>query len=242
MIEISIARLTGSDRAPEAALKDHDAPTVKLVERLLDEINQRQELQSWTATGAPASDTITVEAVLHDNDQLIGLWSTEEGEFCCHAITAGLFEEVDGDYVSKKHRVIINAGIEPFSEFVAKQIADEGHPASREHLYHYLAGYLARITHEVVHAVEFIKHGNAKSPWEIQNDFEAGRSILSPHDVSTGNGILWPHTETGRYNQHIQKMENRVDLTARNWLADMDFPEDHAEAAINLCADNLGLA
>ena len=82
----------------------------------------------------------------------------------------------------------------------------------------YISAFLATITHELAHAIEFIAHGAGLTPSEVDDAFDEGVLDVSVSDVCSGRGIR-EDMEAGLSDQAATDiMEERVERQGVTWL------------------------
>lgn len=151
------------------------------------------------------------------------------------SINAGAFEP--DCYLSDAFRVIVACDEDFYRDFVSKERQEEVDPGSDSYDRDYLAAYLITISHEIVHAIEFIEHGGGFTPHELEALCDDGAFDFCVNDAATG---LYARPEM----QHLfdadpseitQAMEDRVEEKGRSLMhwAMSRIPDDLIEECVS---------
>lgn len=247
-IKINIVRFDGSAiDDDELSYKSHQTPLGILVEHIATSIGSIEELSNLKFKmraeiaqdlGLPThpEEDIEIDVVLVDNSEVADCWNAPDGSLGFHAINAGAYEYDDGDVLSCRHRVVVIVDEEALRKHMAEERAMEMNPHSDAHDREYLFAYLATITHEVAHCVEFIEHGNGLTPSEIGNLIDSGDIPYDMSDICSGHGAIIEF-DANASREHLESvMEERVEEKGVDWLLKLRLDEGLVMRAVSAYA------
>lgn len=178
----------------------------------------------------PPKEDIEIEVVFIDNNEVFDFFNApSEGVVGLHLINSGVFEDIDEDYLSKKHRVLVYLNEDMIKNHFLEERLLETDPFSNRYDYEYLSSILTSITHELIHCKEFIEHGNGITPSEAENLNESGDLDLRLKDLSTGNGCLFPYMSEEcnvSDNDLVDVMEERVEAAGIKLFKSLNLNKD----------------
>ena len=175
---------------------------------------------------------VFVDLVLVQDRQELEAWDASPNVLGFHAISAGAFEDQDNDFLSRAHRVVVVLDSEDLKLHMKRERMQESDPSSNRHDRMHLNSYLATITHELAHAIEFIGHANGATPGQAQDLYDASRLDFDLHDLCTGHGIIFPIDCTLSHEDRIDIMEQRVEQTGRRWLDELSLSPELLNSAL----------
>lgn len=233
-LEVSLINLPEEyDIAPPKA----DSPLVKLLTEMASVLEAHPSLSDVIPlTGPsefpdlefpPADAEMTIEVVLCEETKDISITLDEDtgGAIGVFAIWSGAFDPTH--WAADKFRVMVVCGDEFCERHIKSQIAREGNHRSSQHDLKYLKDALTILTHEVMHAIEFITHGGGLTPEQVDNAHDEGHFPFTLNDVCTGRGIRTDvPTHLTRENA-VKLMEQRVEHLGRDltdWVIDRVSP------------------
>jgi hypothetical protein len=141
------------------------------------------------------------------------------------ANSSGAFD--DTRWAADKFRVLVVCGDEFYKRHVKAERALEKNLWSDQYDLDYLKGAVTTLTHEVMHAIEFISHGGGLSPEQVDNAHDEDYFPFSLRDVCSGKGIRADMpVDLSRENAE-EIMEERVEHLGRDltdWVMDRVSP------------------
>lgn len=170
-------------------------------------------------------DDIFIDLILIDNKEIFNEFNVPENSLGFHAINSGIYESIDDDVLSKKHRVFIMVDEKELKQFIKNERNKEFDPTSDKNDNEYIRFYLTTVTHELAHCVEFITNGNGLTPSDAANHNENGNLSFDLIELSTGHGILFPYDEDFDLDELTEIMEERVEKKGIEWLNKIDIDQ-----------------
>jgi hypothetical protein len=216
------------DEDYEIAPAKEGTPLTILVRALALALEQHPDLRSVKCLINQASNpdilfpepdsTVRVDVVLCDKYEDIPsiLDNSMEPPLGVFATSSGLFDREK--WYADTFRVIVALNERKVRENFRHLRALEMNPKSDMHDQQYLEAYLNTLTHELVHAVEFITHGGGLTPEQVDGVYEDGLLAASVEDVCSGRGL---RTDMPAYlsdSTANAMMEDRVEAKGREWL------------------------
>lgn len=203
-------------------------PLTRMIKALVELIGQHPDLQDVQPVLAPSDylhlefpapeSSQTVEIHLCANSEEIDLILDRNMDNCLgvFATLSGFFDRER--WTANRFRVLMACDEQKLSEHMkleASEDRDKGRPPRYET---YLVAYLITLTHELAHAVEFIRHGAGLTPEEVESAWEDGSLDLSVSDVCSGRGIREDMPCDMDENAANEVMEDRVEDQGIEWL------------------------
>lgn len=132
------------------------------------------------------------------------------------ATSSGLFDTTL--WFTDKFRVIVGCDERYLKEYFRFQRNQQMFPDQDQYDLNYLLAPLNTITHELAHAVEFIRHGAGLTPAEVELAVEDGEVDFTMFSVISGQGIRpdIPLSMEQAEAEHL--MESRVENQGYSWL------------------------
>ncbi len=163
--------------------------------------------------------SVAVEVVLCSTMEAMHFaWETHGEPVGIFAVTGGPYEEAFAD----KLRIIV-----PCDEaYLRKWIEEERAGSSAVDPYHTdrksderaLDAFLVTLTHELEHALDFIRHGGGISPRDIDTLSDCGEIDFDVTDACTG-GFIREDMKCVDLDEHNDLMEERVEAAGRRLFA-----------------------
>lgn len=183
------------DIAPPKA----DSPLVKLMTEMASVLEAHPSLSNVTPLTGPdefpdlvfplPESELTIEVLLCNEPQdLNTILDQDMGEAIgVFANSSGAFD--DTRWAADKFRVLVVCGDAFYKRHVKAQRDLEQDPWSDRYDLDYLKEVATTLTHEVMHAIEFITHGGGLTPEQVDNAHDEDYFPYSLHDVCSGRGI-----------------------------------------------------
>lgn len=153
---------------------------------------------------AALSDIILI--LDRDDDGCLGIFATTSGAFDTTAWCADRF------------RVIVGCDERDLRNWVREETESDLKADLPPCIETYISAFLATITHELAHAIEFIAHGAGLTPSEVDDAFDEGVLDVSLFDVCSGRGIREDMAADLSYQAAVDVMEDRVERQGVTWL------------------------
>lgn len=147
-----------------------------------------------------------------------------------HANNAGIFEDIDQDLFAAKHRVFIYLD----NDYFFKLYKEEKSQFDDFNFSHsFLYSFFNTITHECIHAYEYLTHSNGLTPLDVYNLNSCGDLSFSSFEISTGLGILFDDDDSYSESEIIEIMEDRVEEKGMILLNSLELPKKSFSNLIN---------
>lgn len=202
-----------------------DCPLTKLTENLVVAIAKHPDVASPSvllSTSAyqdiefPAQgSTLEIDILLCSTADALTDWTG--GNACGVFMTSGA--PIEESMYATRLRVGVPCDIEAVRAFVLEERQLETDPSSDQHDLSYLEAYLCTLTHELAHAIEFIRHAGGLTPDQVDLLFDDGAIEFGISEAATG---LVAREDMKPFAMHPEgaedAMEARVEATGRQWL------------------------
>lgn len=160
--------------------------------------------------------TAAVEVMLCSRKEALSAWEVSDDVLGLFAVTCGPMGET---LYSDVHRVVIPCDGDLLRQHLTKERNQERDPLSCRYDEEFLKAFLVTITHEIAHAVEFIRHTGGLSPRALDNLYDAREIELSVVEGCNGLGVLAEMDEfLGDPEGADNAMEERVEAKGYEWL------------------------
>jgi len=221
----------------EVAPPKADAPLVKLLTAMASVLEGHPSLNNLAPLIGPADfpelefpsvdAEMTIEVVLcNEPEDLSIILDRGMGEAVgVFANSSGAFDETR--WAADKFRVLVVCGDEFYKRHVKAERALEQDPWKSQYDLDYLKGAVTTLTHEVMHAIEFINHGGGLSPEQVDNAHDEDYFPFSLRDVCSGRGIRTDMPIELSREDADEFMEQRVEHLGReltDWAIDRVSP------------------
>lgn len=184
-----------------------------------------------------------IEIVFFDNKEVFDWCNFDDkchsGTLGFHAISSGVYESEDSDFLSKKHRVFVYINDESWLEIFTKERQKELNPELNNHDGINLIGMMNTLTHELMHAHEFIINGCGLTPSEVADLVEMDEIEYDVSELSTGHGILYPKSELTERKDIVNRMEERVEEAGDELLRTVKINGQLFNQALNLIDNHI---
>lgn len=221
----------------EVAPPKADAPLVKLLTEMASVLEGHPSLNNLVPLIGPA-DFPELEFPSVDAEMTIEVVLCNEPEDLCIILDRGMGEAVgvfanssgafdETRWAADKFRVLVACGDEFYKRHVKAERALEHDPWSSLYDLDYLKGALTTLTHEVMHAIEFINHGGGLPPEQVDNAHDEDYFPFSLRDVCSGRGIRTDMPAELSREDADELMEQRVEHLGReltDWAIDRVSP------------------
>lgn len=181
-------------------------------------------------------EQIEVELVLIDDPEHLDHWNAPENSLGLFAMSSGAFEDQDQDFLSAKHRVVVQINPEQLREQILYRRTEERDPQSTRYDCVSIADYLTTITHELTHCLDFISHANGATPSQAASLMEEDLLDLNLLDLVSGHGVLFPFNEDLSEIELSDLMEERVEEAGRDLMEKIELDHQTLQAALRLYA------
>ncbi len=204
---------------------DTSSPLTRLTERLVEVISRHPDVASPTVlldTSAypgiefPAADTpIDIDILLCSSTEALADWNN--GSAAGVFMTTG--SPLEERMFATRLRVGVPCDMEALRAFVLEERQEEMNPDSDQHDQSYLEAYLCTLTHELAHAIDFIRHTGGLTPDEVDLLYDDGEIDFDISEAATG---VLARPEMAPLRTHPERaeeaMEERVEALGRQWL------------------------
>lgn len=252
MIKLKPLNLDGSIVEDESlSFKNHDSVFYKLLLDMIPKLEEKELFKNPQFKNVLGEEFLDeakekdheIEIVFFDNKDIFD-WA--DFEYTCgdgvmgfHAINSGIYESEDSDFLSKKHRVFIYVNDKDWLDIFTKERQKELNPELNNHDGLNLIGMMNTLTHELMHAHEFITNGCGLTPSELGNLEESDDIEYSVSQISTGHGILYPESELECEKDIIDRMEERVEEAGDELLRTIKINGQLFNQALDLIDDHI---
>ena len=226
--------------APSLSFAYADHPWTRLMEHVAQLAIQQPRFQDVAtryvnehgeATLEPAPGPFEIELVFISNREVLEYWDVDRRAMGVHTCGSGPFEARDGTDLASHHRIVVVCNPEETRRFMVQERLKELDPLSHQHDTSYIAASLITLTHELVHCIELMEHGNGWTPFDLQGMHEGEEIDLSLYDLSSGHGILFPFDGELSVKELEDIMERRVEDAGRELFYDLAMDSELFEAA-----------
>lgn len=203
------------------------------VAKACGELNELKELyfaqpatiaQYYSLPDKPQKD-ISINCYFSDNPYLF-----DHETLGFFSVTSGPFEEIDEDHLAKEFRVFVYVS----ENMLIQEWQENGdyYPDTRA----LLEAWAVTITHELCHAVEFIRHGHGIPPADVDSlDYahetpDGELDCMDAEDISTG-GMLYENLDG---DDDLDTCEQRVESIGAQWLHAV-LKDPSVKAALENC-------
>ncbi len=167
-------------------------------------------------------EEVKIKILLVDNNKIFNHFFEES----IAAKTFGLFNISNGDgvlgesYLADEFIVLVNTSLNDFNKFY---VENKIYYLNKED---YLNRYLATLTHEVQHALEFIENSGGLTPLKVENLFDEGLFDYDNYSCQTGYGLPEYFSEYNGITDEdevYELTELRVEYKGREMLKHLDI-------------------
>lgn len=163
---------------------------------------------------APGSN-VEIDILLCSKADALADWAGEND--CGVFMTTGT--PIEESMYARRLRVGVPCDIEALRGFVLQERQQELNPLADQHDLSYLEAYLCTLTHELAHAIDFIRHTGGLTPDQVDLLCDSGEIDFDVFEASTG---LVAREEvkpfTGFPEKAERAMEERVEAIGRQWI------------------------
>ena len=200
-------------------------PLTRLTEHLIQAIATHPEVASpavllpssaYPDVEFPADGSrVEIDILLCSTVEALAEWAcdTSQGVF----MTSG--SPLEERMYATRFRVGVPCDIDTLRAFVMEERQLEIDPGSDQHDRSYLEAYLCTLTHELAHAIDFIRHAGGLTPDQVDILYDAGEIDFDLTGAVTG---LVARQEMNALAEHPEQaeeaMEERVEAVGRQWL------------------------
>ncbi|AXH59844.1 hypothetical protein [Pseudomonas amygdali] len=205
-----------------------NTPLTLMIKALVDVIGQHPDLQdvqpilaasNYPHLEFPGSESaITVDIHLSATSEEIDLILDRDMDNCLgvFATSSGFFDRER--WTANRFRVLMACDEQELREHMKLEASEDRDEGRQPRYETYLVAYLITLTHELAHAVEFIRHGAGLTPEEVESAWEDGSLDLSVSDVCSGRGIREDMPCDMDEDVANEVMEERVEAQGIEWL------------------------
>ena len=183
-------------------------------------------------------DPRVIEVVLCDNhDDISSLLDSDMTDVLgAFATSSGFFDRER--WKADAFRVVVGCHEETLRKHLIDERQKEQDPSNDRYDFQVMNGFLITITHELAHALEFIRHGGGLTPEEVENAYDEGWLEFSVSDVCTGRGIRPDMDPCLDDDDATDIMEERVEAQGIEWLdwALDKIPTNLYQSCLKACA------
>lgn len=205
-----------------------NTPLTRMIKALVEVIGQHPDLQDVQPVLAPTDylhlefpaleSAQTVDIHLCATSEEIDLILDRNMDNCLgvFATSSGFFDRER--WSADRFRVLMACDEQELREHMRLEASEDRDEGRQPRYETYLVAYLITLTHELAHAVEFIRHCAGLTPEEVESSWEDGSLELSVSDVCSGRGIREDMPCDMDENVANEVMEDRVEEQGIEWL------------------------